>query len=139
MVCLDNRSHNREPKPRSAGAARTRAIGAGESLEELAAQLGLDAGAVVAHANHRMVAVGLDRRHNFCARGCVRASVREQICEHLRDAGRITGDRDGLIRQLKCELVVGARRMCIADGLDGEVREIHAAVDELLPLVEAGE
>ena len=88
-VQLDQAARERQAHAQAHGRALQRAVGLGEHLEDLLAQLGRDAHAAVAHPGEQLAAGDADLEVDPAAGIGELDGVVEQVEEHLREPGRV--------------------------------------------------
>ena len=138
-MCGHDRLRDRQAEPRSAALAGAGPVGAGEPLEQLVGDRGIDTRAVVVHAQHRVAVLPAHAHRHRGPGGGVGAGVGEQVRRHLMQAGGVAGDVERLVRHIEDPLVLGSGRPRVGHRLHRDLGQIDRAVDELLSLIEPGQ
>src|SRR5262245_26020699 len=90
---LDQLAHDREPHAETAVASIEPALALDEQIENARQELGRDADAAVLHAQHRLIAFGLDLHDDGAARRRVLQRIRQEVREHLLQPRAVTMNR----------------------------------------------
>ncbi|MCW2498303.1 MAG: hypothetical protein JWQ77_4227 [Jatrophihabitans sp.] len=122
---VDDRAHDRQPKPRASGRTGPRGVPARKPLEEVVLEIRGDAGAVIRHRHDRAARpLARERHRNVGARRCVNARIREEVSKHLMDALHIPLDHHRVVREVEFKLVVGACDMRVAHAVDQQPGQV---------------
>ena len=107
-VQLDQRLRQREADAEAVARAFERSVRLREHLEQARKLIGDDPDSVVAHADHGLIAVTIDRELDVSALVGELARVVEQVAHHLSQPRRVGVEMDRLRRQRDGELVIHA-------------------------------
>ena len=107
-VQLDQRLHQRETDAEAVARALERSVACANISNRRGKLIGGDPDAVVAHADHRLIALALDRQADVSALVGELARVVQQVADDLGEPRRVGVQMDRLRRQRDRELVIHA-------------------------------